>query len=530
MASPAPAPAPSPYARTVYVDTNAVAATDAGGGSAARPYKTISAAMRSLQGGDDVLIASGIYREGVTVPVLPTGAASIRIRAQTARTVLIKGSVEVTNWNPVGGGVYWVNWAGEEPQQVFLDGKSLKQIGGNVFGGYPGVPGNSLALAHASEGGIWPGRVAGGLGELVTGSFTYDGSSRRLYVKAAAPITPSQPLEVSAVRHPLIAENAQGLTVEGLNFAHSNTSVAYRWGAVKVSGSRNILQNIAVSDMDGICVQLFGSDSAVINSKIERCGQIGISGHGTRMSITDNQVTYANTRGFNKWWEAGGMKLIGDGGLHSSIIRNNLVAFNEGDGIWIDWKNSSNTISNNTTAYNAGFGIQYEASQSAVIRANVSYGNSLRGIYLLEASGCVIDGNSVFGNAMEGIGVVDGTRSAGDPSLSPKNNQVTGNSVAWNDYNRNWVQLVLPGAGFGSVSDRNSFKSEGLGPRTSMGFVSPSNAAYTTLAAWTSATAQDASSVEQIMPMPSNLKAAIAARRLLELAELPSFLRIPGTY
>jgi parallel beta-helix repeat protein len=501
----------------VYVNSASASATDSGTGSANAPYKTIAAAMRSLRPGDDVIVATGTYRESVVV------------RAEVARTALIKGSVEVAGWTQQSADTYVVTWTGDEPEQVFRDGMPLQQIGGTVFGGYPNNPSSDLAQAHAAEGGIWPGRLNGGVGQLTADSFTYDANTRQLVVKLARPLAANEKLEVSAQRYVLKAENATGLTVDGLAFAHSNTSVVARHGAVVVNGSNNLLKNLQITDMDASCVQLAGSDSTLTDSTIDRCGQVGITGRGTRMSIVNNVVMHANTRGFNVWWEAGGMKLIGDGGLHQSVVRGNVVAYNTGDGIWVDWKNTNNLIENNTAAYNSGMGIQYEASQSGTIRGNLTYGNAMRGIYLMESSDCVVENNSVFGNGFEGIAVVNGSRSASDSSLLPSNNRITKNSVAWNDYQRNWVQLVLPGSNYNSSSDSNVFKTSGLGPRMSIGFMSTNNPAFDGLSAWRNGARADFLSTEQTVNMPDALSNSIAARRLLGATDLPIYLATPGT-
>jgi parallel beta-helix repeat protein len=532
---PAPAPAPAtpdpvdaPYLRRVTVDPNHTNASDTGAGTAAQPYRTISTALARLQPGDDIVIAAGTYREALVVPTLTGASAPTRLRAAAARSVTVKGSIEVGGWALVSPGVYAVPWTREEPQQVYLAGQALQQIGGTVFGGYPTTPPPELASAHANEGGIWPGRTAGGVAQLVPGSFTHDAAASRLLVRTAQPLGAGQVLEVSVHRHVLQAEAAIRLTVEGLDFMHASTSTVYRQGAVKVAGDGNTLRNLAVRDMDAACVQLLGNDNALLDSELMRCGQLGLLGRGLRMTVAGNRISQANTRGFNKWWEAGGMKLIGPGGLHDAVIRQNTVSFSDGDGIWIDWKNSGNLIEANTVAYNTGFGIHYEASRTGTIRGNTVYGNGLRGIYLMESSGSTVQGNAVFGNTMEGIAVVDGTRSATDPELSPLNNRVTGNAVAWNDDQRNWVQLVLPGPRYGSLSDANVFKSEQLGPRMAMGFPSASAPAYESLQAWRNATQQDLGSSAERVALPEVLRSALQARRMLESTELPAFLRNPG--
>jgi parallel beta-helix repeat protein len=517
----------APYLRLVAVDGN-TGSDSTGTGSASAPYKTIGAAMRALQPGDDVVVAAGTYREGIEVPALAWGTAPTRIRAAVARSVTVKGSVEVSGWAQQSNGVYAVSWAGDEPMQVFRAGQGLQQVAGTVFSGYPTRAGHELLAVSAAEGEVWPGRRAGSARDLPENSFFYDAATRQLLVRVSTPLAAGEVLEASQRTHVLRAEDATGVVVQGIDFAHANTSFTYRQGAVKVVGSKNTLRDLAVRDMDGACVQMAGSDSLLADSTLERCGQLGLLARGVRMSVLNNRVLHANTRGFSQWWEAGGMKLIGPGGLHNATIKDNTVAYATGDGIWIDWKNSSNLIEGNTTAYNSGFGIHYEASTGGTIRANTSYGNGLRGIYLLESSDSLVEGNAVFGNVAEGIAVVDGWRSATDPQLRPTGNRVLRNTVAWNDFQRNWVQLTLPGTTYASASDRNDYRADVLLPRMSLGFVSSTNPAYQRLSDWRVAAQVDAASTEQMLGMPQALRDAIAARRLLQRGELPAYLASPG--
>lgn len=525
---PVPPVAVAPYLRTVHVDIGSASADDNGPGSRERPLRTLSAAMRNLRPGDDVVVAAGTYRESIEVPALAWGSAATRIRAAVPRTVFVKGSVEVDGWVAQGGGVYAVPWAAEQPQQVFRAGQPLRQVGGTIFDGYPERPDHELQLVSQVEGEVWTGRISGDLRSLPENSFFHDRTGRRLLVRLSTPPAAAERLEVSQRVHVLQAEAAAGLSVEGLDFLHANTTVLYRQGAVKLIGERNRLADLVVSDMDGACVQMAGSESTLADSTIERCGQLGVIARGTRMAFTGNRIRLNNTRGFNTSWEAGGMKLIGPGGLQDSTLRDNVVVHNAGDGIWIDFKAGNNLVEGNTTAYNSGFGIHYEASRGGAIRNNISYANGLRGIYLLESSDSLVEGNAVFANVAEGIAIVDGRRSGADPTLRPVNNRVQRNTMAWNDFRRNWVQLTLPGRGYGSGSDRNRYKTDILRPRMSMGFVGPQNPAFERLSDWRAASGLDGASDEQTLGMPAALAEAIAARRILTRGELPVYLANPG--
>ncbi len=526
------------YVRSVVVDQKHPNASDNGPGNADQPYRTISRAMLSLQPGDDVQIYPGVYRESIIVPAISDAVTvSTRIRAAVNKTVeetVVRGSTAVANWEKVSDNRWSVLWDGEEPSQVFRNGKPLQQIGGTIERGFPLAPDHPLNNLHVSEGGIWPGRINGGVGNLRADSFAFDAVNKRIVIQLSTPLGMGEALEVSSRRHVLQAEHAHNLVVDGLIFDQSNTSVTYLKGGVKVVGAHNTLSNLVVQNMDAFCVELIGDDNVLSDTFVHNCGQIGVNARGQRVSILRNWLVENNYRGFNKWWAAGAMKLIGEGGIHNSTIRHNAFVYNNGDGLWIDWKNSGITIDSNLAAYNAGFGIHYEASSNATITKNWTYGND-RGINLTESSDSLISGNTVFGNKLEGIAVVDGIRSATDPTLKPFNNQIVGNTIAWNDEGRNWIQLTLPGANFHTVSDRNVFKAEGIPPRMSLGFMSSTNYPYERLEWWQRATHLDGNSSTETIPMPDALKKVLAVRKLIwpvvwPTNTLPSYLLSPGTH
>lgn len=523
----APTPPPTPLPNTlrqVFVDASRGESNDANPGTYAAPLRTIGQAMKVLRPGDDVIIGPGVYRETIIVPTLAATAYTTAIRALTPGAAIVKGSDEVKNWKQLSADVWYVAWSGAQPEQVYRQGRPLTQIAGTVFGGYPLDPKSPVA----NQGDIWPGRIAGDKNSLPVDSFTYDVTDKRIYVRLSKPPVVGEALEVSTRTYVLNALSAINLVVDGLVFEHSNTSLTQRHGAVKTNGRQNTIRNVVVRDMDAFCVQVEGDDSALLDSRIERCGQIGIGAYGARVTVSRNIVTANNTRGFNKNWEAGGMKLTGSPALTDAFVTNNVVTLNTGDGIWFDWTPRRVTVSGNVTAYNSGHGIHYEASQAGKISGNFAYGNGQRGIYLLESSNTVVSGNSVFGNTMEGIAIANGTRSASNPSLLPYGNSITGNSIAWNDGRRNRMQFMLPGLEFGNTSDRNISQATDVTPRYSQGWVSGTNPYKQGLPAWRPFSGQDAKSTESMGPMPSTLAAGIAAKRLLDKGELPGFLQTPG--
>ena len=511
------------YLRAVYVNGNAA---NGGNGSQAAPYKTISAAMRNLVPGDDVIIAPGVYREQIVVPALPVGGAPTRIRAQTPGTVTVKGSDVVSGWHWAWDSVYQISWDGDEPEQVYRNGISFQQVGGTVFSGYP----NTNPPELEGQQNIWPGRVNGNVNQLTANTFTYAKDSKILFVKVETPPQPNDVWEVSTRTYVLNAENAHNLTVDGIEFAHSNTSFKMRAGAVKVQGGNNVLKNLRVHDMDAACVSLIGGNSSLLSSEIWRCGQVGVTGRGSYLTFDHNKIHNNNTRYFSPIWEAGGMKLIGPNGepinptygANHSIFTNNEVTFNHGNGIWFDWKNNDNLIQGNVLAYNSDFGLFYEVSQYATIKDNQSYGNGY-GIILQGSSNSLIEHNAVFSNVNVGIAVQNDGRNPG----GAVGNRIKSNSITWNDSGRstsNWVQLRLP-TPVKSQSDCNRFIAQGKDPRVS---VESTGVIWDRVSWWSNATTNDRHSTSEVAAPPSALQGKLNNKMLLQPGDLPAVLATPG--
>ena len=229
-------------------------------------------------------------------------------------------------------------------------------------------------------------------------SFFFDRDERKLHLRLAVDDLTGHAIEVSTRTYLMFGTNLSRITIRNLDFQHSNTSTSSRSGAVTLSGERLTLEAIHVSEADSTGIDLSGSDITLKNSGANNCGQLGIKGHGRNMQFIANETSGNNTRSFNKWWEAGGAKFVGLGGLQDSVVSGHKAFANNGDGIWFDWKNRNNRIDGGLFAYNKGFGIHYEASAGAVITGNVVVGNGQRGIYLPQSSDSVIAFNLIARN------------------------------------------------------------------------------------------------------------------------------------
>jgi len=464
-------------------------AQDAGNGALSAPYKTLSFAMSQLQPGDHLVIAAGTYRDALLFPpkkwskfdaatwdpsttdLAKFNPANLLIAKETIiegrGKVVIKGSDIVEGWRTLGDGRFVKPWP-DETQQVFLDGKSLLQVGGTIFGGFPEQPNHPLLALHKTQKGIWPGRRDGNQDSMPDASFYYDRAGQALYLKASLPELKGHMVEVSTRPELLSGNGIVGVTVKNLEFQHSNTSTRLRSGLIAMYGLRIRLENLHVSLADSTGITLAGDDIILRNSSANQCGQLGIKARGRRMQLIENETNGNNTRGFNKWWEAGGAKFIGFGGLQDSLVSGHKALGNFGDGIWFDWKNRNNTVQNSLSAYNHGFGIQYEAGDRARIINNVVIGNQQRGIYLPHSSDSVVAFNLVAGNAMQGIAIIDEGRRdpTGQFDMSARGNKVFSNVLAWNA-----GALILPTNLADNASDGNLFIGDAAQTNIGQGWV-----------------------------------------------------------
>lgn len=454
-----------------YVDRASVAARDSGYGPASAPYKTLAYAMSQIQPGDRLYIKEGVYRESARFPNRTWGTAATVIEG--VGKVVIKANDVLTGWTSLGNNKY-VKSLPKETAQVMINGTMLKQIGGRLF--------NAAATTF-----MWPARVAGDHNTMPLDSFYYDAATAQLYVRTSLASLTGQTVEVSTRMFSLFGEGLNNVTVKNLSFQYGNMSPFNRSGQVTLIGKNITVDRVTVTNADAVGLELMGDDNKILDSVANYNGQVGIKARGQRYQILRNTTNFNNTRGFNKWWEAGGVKFTGAGGLQNSLVSHHTAIGNKGDGIWFDWANLNNRLENSVSADNTGFGIQYEASQKGVITNNYVVNNGQRGIYLPHSSDSVVAFNLVAGNKLQGIVVID--ENVRDPkgliNLKPVGNKVFGNLDAFNN-----GALVLPADLSTNKSDSNLF----VGAVTVMTMRLGWSGMATDLTRWQTTTAQDKAS------------------------------------
>jgi parallel beta-helix repeat protein len=493
----------------------ALTATAASAGTlrvGAGAYRTIGDALKDLQPGDELVIAAGTYRETLRLPERDWSHGNTIIRGERAGAVLIKGSDVVTGWQPAGGGegnrgvFVRRNWT-VNTQQVFVDGAPLQQIGGSIMNGYPARLDHPMRKLHESQGGIWPGRVAGGREQLVDNSFFYDETQQALYIRLREGSPDGRTVEASVRPYVVFGKGVRRLTLRDLDLQHSNTTAVNQSGALTLLGDELRVERVNVSYTDGNGLDLTGDRLLVDGVTANYCGQVGMKVRGRGNRIANSTTNFNNTRGFNKWWEAGGAKFVGEGGLRDSEVVNHRAIGNRGDGIWFDWLNDNNQVHHSVAAYNTGFGIHYEASSRARIHDNYVFGNGQRGIYLPNSPGSVVAHNLVASNGMEGIAFVN-ERQPSKPEITARAARVVGNVIAWNAK----PAVILPAGTDGNASDYNVYFHDGQPPSFSLGWASRGNPIRNGLDDWKAASSQDANSRSERFAPPPQLRKALEAR------------------
>lgn len=452
----------------IHVAQENPAADDANAGTAEKPFKTLTAATAKgrLKPGDTLLVHQGVYRETLSL----TGGnahsgkpgAHIRLMAVPGEAVEIKGSNLVTGWKkhkdaPTGAIYVKEDWAANS-QQVFCDGEVLTQIAGFV--------GEGAAQDY------WKGRKGNGLADLEEGSFYYDRDAKKLYLWLTAGADPAaHTIEASVRTAGIFVSDLNYYDISGFKITHANLNIGGTYGShITVDGC-----DVSYADFCGI--SLGGSFNSLLNCKSNHNGNSGISTYYRGHRVVGCEVRFNNRRLWSASWHAGGMK-----NFSSDTIISGCTA--EGNfkspGIWFDGSVANVTIENNRCFHNEA-GIMFEIGERAIVRNNVCYENTGRGIYISNSAYCSILFNLCHRNGMSGIVLIGVEREGGpdadiDTTFVPaRNNVVWGNLLVDNCHPslalKGWsgrAELIMPDENIasnkGNISDYNLFhRSDGRG-------------------------------------------------------------------
>ena len=457
-------------ASVYHVAQRSPAADDRNPGTADKPFKTINAAVAGarLKPGDTLYVHEGVYREAVELSCANAhhGApgAHVRIIGWPKVVVEIKGSDVVTDWKKYAAGAPAATTASADQssssgkvfvredwphntQQVFCDGKPLTQIAGFVGEGY---------VQDA-----WQGRKGKSLADLEDGSFYYDRGTQKLYVWLPGGKNPAQHIVEAQVR-------SVGISTCDLNY-YDIAGIKVTHAAVGMGGSfgsHNTLEDMEVTYADFCGISVGGSFNTLTNCKSNYNGNTGLSTYNRGHRVVNCEVRFNNRRRWSAGWHAGGMKNFSSDTVVSGCVAEGNV---ESPGIWFDGSNTGVTIEN-CRCFRNGLGIMYEIGERAIIKNNVCYENTGRGIYISNSAYCAIVHNLCYRNGMSGIVLIGVEREGGlvgdeETSYTPARcNVVWGNILMDNCYPglaiKGWEgrpELIMPDerikSNAGNISD-----------------------------------------------------------------------------
>lgn len=288
-----------------------------------------------------VTVPACIYREAVIVNKSITldgkGAAEIR------------GSDIWTGWNK--SGTTWVSTltvpymtSGGEchsgttrckwPEQVYVNGESMLQVGSNPVG-------KQFAL-DSSRRVILGTDPTGKSVEVTTRTFWLKAGANNVTVKNFTMKHAGNAAQTGAIGN----GDFSYMTIDGGNFswAHGN--------------------NVQLSK---------GTGHKLLNSDISYGGQQGSGVGGTdNVLVQKNRIHHNHTEDFAIGWSAAGDK---SAVLNNSTFDSNIVHNNKGPGLWCDVECNNVTYSNNIVFNNTDEGIFYEISTNGKIFGNKVWGN-----------------------------------------------------------------------------------------------------------------------------------------------------------
>ncbi len=421
------------WAREWFVRQVDGTTSDAGDGSADRPFNSINAAAQLAQPGDVVTVGAGVYHEWVSPARAGSEGVPIVYRAVPEHAAIIRGTDRLDGpWQPVAGsaGVF----SAPLPGAAFLFG--------NPFAGAKEQKRNAMVFFGDQL-----------LSQVTTreklveikGSWlsSDDGQQLLIHPPNDGPIEvppPAGTVEITT-RDRIFAPHRRGLgyiQVEGFVLERCATRAGFpQLGAVSTrSGHHWIIRNNIVRQTTARGIdcgsETYEPASLIATEKEDQ--HILIAGH----NLIEGNLLSDNAEGGIAAWNTDFVRIIGNvvrnnctsalgekehslkdfeaGGIkvhcfRNGVIERNLVVNNSSFGIWLDdgWENAR--VTRNVCIGNHGAGIFVEFGFGpVVVDHNLCAGNVPLdppyfgdGIYAHDASGVTIEHNTLLDNPHYGL-------------------------------------------------------------------------------------------------------------------------------
>ncbi|WP_159611319.1 right-handed parallel beta-helix repeat-containing protein [Glutamicibacter sp. JC586] len=517
--TPPPLPSPAPVAPIAPMpEENAAPAipssalyvsptgSDASTGTASAPLKTISKAIAKATNGQTIVVRGGSYHESVTIP----SGKTVHLRQYSGETVWLDGSSAVTGFTASGAAWVKSGWNYDfDTSPTYTRGAK-----DNTAEGWGFINPSYPMAAHPDQ--VWIDGArqiqVASLSQLKAGTFYVDRTNDKLYLGT----NPSgKSVRASTLVKALSIRGDQS-SVSGINVRKYAPSVP-DMGAVTAEKPGIKLENLTIEDSATTGLNISAVKNSVYNVKILRSGMLGMNAtYADGLVVNKLTATGNNIERFNTSPVSGGAKIARSRDI---TVKNSTFNNNYGPGLWLDESAYDSKIVNNDMIGNSGHGLSLEISAKSVIANNRIVNNAGFGIKLNNSSDVSIWNNTISGkNRVLNI-VQDARRAANksDPGHDPRQ-PFPDSTMTWINKNIQIKNNVLSNTGGGnaivavedysgtynaeqmniSLASNAYHRTSSTNPQWSMvwsrGAGNPS--VYTTLAAFTSAKAQDKNSFE----------------------------------
>lgn len=349
------------------VDQQHASADDGNAGTAARPLKTIGAALARVAPGDTTLVKAGIYREDVRIAASGQPEQPITLKAAPGERVVVSGADPVTGWRQAGreevrGNPNWqkiyVAEVAFKTRSLFQDGRQLP------VARWPKVrktklmsqSGDATRLVDAvnltQPAGFWDGGI---LTVRDASTTNYDSGTITAY---------------DAAKHELVVDKPRRVELEGGKdeyFIKNVPSIITRPGEWSIDTSAEPCR-IYLWPLGDADPNTCSMEAAVRGARRLVMWEDGV-GH---LVIDGLEIRHALDLGLGAW---GSESKRG----HDVVVQNCIIHHNGGGGIDI------------------GF------NERVAIRRCIVARNGSNGIGMPYNNNCLVEECEVFGNAVDGI-------------------------------------------------------------------------------------------------------------------------------
>jgi Right handed beta helix region len=386
------------FASVLRAETWHVASQSSPSMPANRQFRRIQDAAKIVSPGDTIIIHPGVYRETVLIEKSGTREKPIRFEAAPDANVVVTGLDRLTSWRKENGS-----------DNVFSIAWKYKFIPSSKTGAYPDDEYHRL-IGRAEQVTINGQLLRQVLRreQLSAGSFYVDLANRRLYVSQAGGedlTSANSGTSVEAATRKLLWYcKGDYISVRGIQFRYAANPA--QQGAVIFDGRGDVVKDCVFEQMNASGAEFGGAEQRAERCVFQNNGQLGFGAyHAHNLLLSGCTIRNNNTKGFNKQWEAGGLKIVLSRGV---ILEKSRFLANHGPGIWFDIGNENSTVRNCLIADNEDAGIFYEISYALNAHDNVVTGNGFvndppawggqAGIVLSSSPNCVVERNLLIGN------------------------------------------------------------------------------------------------------------------------------------